>query len=95
MHRKGVKIDISKYYKYSMTSPNITLLLGMEIVYDLPVFWNFWFQFLLQYDFYVSVLPNVRRELVPRSHCRLCGYVFVRKLFNDILRAVRKSSVFR
>ena len=36
---------------------------------DFSVFWNFWFQFFLQYDFHVSILPNARREFIQRPNC--------------------------
>lgn len=37
----------------------------METSNIIFVFWNIWFQFLFQYDIYLSILSNVRRGIDP------------------------------
>ena len=67
----------------------------MENIYNIFIFWNFWIQFLFQYDIYVSILPNARRKFFQRTYCRFCCHVFVWKLLHGCVRIVCEPIVFR
>ena len=61
----------------------------------LPVLRHIWLQFLLQYDLYLPVLPNVGGKFVPGTNSGFCDNVYFWKCFHDLCRLLCQSTLPR
>ena len=67
---------------------------AMATVNNLPLFWNSGFQFFLQHDIYLSVLPYARGRFIPRAYCWFCDDVSLwRNLYDRILKLCPRLSL--
>jgi len=67
---------------------------AMATANNLPLFWNSGFQFFLQHDIYLSVLPYAGGRFVPRAYCWFCDDVSLRRnLYDRILKLCPRLSL--
>lgn len=52
---------------------------------NLPVFWSCGFQFFLQHDIYISILPYAGGRFIPRTYCWFCNDVPLRRNLYDCI----------
>ena len=64
-------------------SPHHQAVAALEDRHDLPLLWNIWLQFSVQYDLHLSLLPYVGGGKFQREIIRLCDDVHIRGFGND------------
>ena len=64
-------------------SPHHQAVAALEDRHDLPLLWNIWLQFSVQYDLHLSLLPYVGGGKLQREIIRLCDDVYIRGFGND------------
>ena len=89
---------------YTTTTPIMLITSCLEFFFsamatdnNLPLFWNSGFQFFLQHDIYLSVLPYAGGRFIPRTYCWFCDDVSLWRNLYDCILTVPKTEpwVFR